>query len=68
MIRLHSMGTKKFAREPDKLLLLGIHADRRLTSLQRCRDGGVDMAKLGVAIGMRRTLGHLAVGLQAVAQ
>ena len=53
---------------PDELLLLGVDRDHRLTGADRRRSGRVDIAELGVAIGMRGALLGLAVGLQAVAQ
>ena len=55
------------AERPDELLLLGVDRDDRLAQRQLQLDRGVEMGKLGVAVGVLGALERLAVGLQAVA-
>ena len=52
----------------DKLLLLGVDRDRRLTGCLERRHLGVDVLELGVAVGVAGAFARLAVGLQAEAQ
>ncbi len=52
----------------DQLLLLGVDADRGLTGGERLPDAVVDVAKLGVTIGMLLALERLASRLQAKAE
>ena len=48
----------------DQLLLLAVDADRGLAGGERRLDRLVDVLKLGVAVGMLRSLTRLLVGLQ----
>ena len=50
-----------------ELLLLGVHADDRLPQRELQLDRVVDVAELGVPVGVARALERLAVGLEAVA-
>ena len=50
---------------PDEFLLLGVHADHRLTSSQRGLDLLIDVVKLGVAVSVPAALQGLGIGLQA---
>ncbi len=52
----------------DELLLLAVDGDHRLVRRQALRSAVVDVAELGVAVGMLGTVGDLGVGLQAVAE
>jgi len=52
----------------DQLLLLGVDRDRRLARRKRRLHLRVDVAELGVAVGMACPFAGLAVGLQAVAE
>jgi hypothetical protein len=52
----------------DKLLLLGVHRDRRLLFGLERLDPGVDMFELGVAVRVVTPVTSLAVGLQAEAK
>ena len=53
---------------PDKLLLLGVDRDGRLTGSLEGRHVGVDVLELGVAVGVAGAFARLAIGLQAEAQ
>jgi hypothetical protein len=50
---------------PDQLLFLGIDADHRLAGGQEPRGGGVDVAELGVPVGVLSAFEGLAGALQA---
>jgi len=48
----------------DQLALLGVDRDRGLARVKRCLDRPVDVAKLGIAVGMGGLLAGLRVGLR----
>ena len=67
-LALRPPGAALAGIRPDQLLLLGIHADHRLTRRQGSSDLVIDIAELGVTVGVLGALQRLGVALQAVAQ
>lgn len=51
----------------DELLLLGVHADHRLAGVPVITGLLVEIAELGISVGMLASLDGLGVGLQAEA-
>jgi len=50
----------------DQLLLFGVDGNSRATGSNRRFDGGVDVLKLRISVGMMGSLAGLAVGLTAI--